>query len=322
MGTREWQLVADIGGTNARFGLNDYGAGSIPLVKRYRVSEHPEFTETLSHFLKDVADMGLWRPIPQRACLAVACPVERDVVQFTNSPWVIDRLQVSAQLYGIAVDLINDFTAVAHAVPGLTPNEWYQVGGTVAEPNRPVAILGPGTGFGVSSLVPCGSGCQVIEGEGGHVDFAPVDAEEVAVLNILRARFGRVSVERLLSGAGIMNIYQAVGQLSHKELPFQTPAEVTNAALIGIDALAVKTLGMFCRVLGSVAGNLALTVGAKGGVYIAGGIVPQCIEFLKNSDFRTRFEAKGRFRNYLATIPVRVIHKEHLGLVGAANYLN
>lgn len=322
MGAKSWDLVADIGGTNARFGLKECAAGNWQVVKRYSVSEHREFAETLTHFLSDVSEQGEWQYFPRAACLALACPVEGKRVQFTNSPWSIDRLTLSAQLNNIYVELINDFTAIAHAVPELKPNEWHQVGGTSPVPDRPVVILGPGTGLGVSSLVPIDSGFRVIEGEGGHVDFAPIDSREIAVLEILTARFGSVSVERLLSGYGIMNIYRALGQLGYKETPLSSPFEVTDAALAGIDTLAVNTLSMFCRILGSVSGNLALTLGAKGGVYIAGGIVPGIVTFLEKSDFYQRFVSKGRFRDYLADIPVRIILKENMGLIGAANKLH
>ena len=157
----------------------------------------------------------------------------------------------------------------------------------------------------------------MIEGEGGHVDFAPLDAQEALVFRELSARFGRVSVERLLSGEGIMNIYGALAVEYAGSKDYQTPAQVPEAALNASNPLAVETLELFCRVLGAVAGNLALTVGARGGVYIAGGIVPRFVEVLRRSGFRERFESKGRFRGYLAEIPVRVVVKQDLGLSGA-----
>lgn len=322
MTAKRWNLVADIGGTNARFGLEDYASRTLQAVRRYSVADHQHFSDALKSFLADVVSIGGWQLQPQAACLAVACAVESDEVRFTNSPWTINCVQLS-ELLGIdKVELINDFVAVGHAVTDLTPNDWLQIGGGSAVAGKPIAILGPGTGLGVCTLAPIGVGYQVIEGEGGHVDFAPVDAQEIAVLEILSGRFGRVSIERLLSGAGILNIYQALAQLAKKPANHETPMAVTEAALEGHETLSVKALAMFCRVLGSEAGNLTLTMGARGGVYIAGGIVPRFSEFLEQSDFRYRFESKGRFRPYLASVPVRVIVKEDLGLFGAVKKLN
>ncbi|MBR9912250.1 MAG: glucokinase [Gammaproteobacteria bacterium] len=322
MSVQPWNLVADIGGTNARFGVEDYASSKLQETRRYSVSDHAEFSDALKHFLKDVKEMGGWEALPRAACFAVACAVESDVVQFTNSPWTIDRHKVSEQLNSARLSLVNDFVAVGHAVTALKPKDWHQIGGGAPVTGRPIAILGPGTGLGVCTLVPIGTGYKVIEGEGGHVDFAPTDAQEIAVFEILNRRFGRVSAERLLSGAGILNIYQALAQLANQSPVLQAPAEVTAAALEGVDTLALKSLQMFCRTLGAVAGNLALTLGAKGGVYIAGGIVPRFIDFLEASDFRHGFENKGRFRSYLTTIPTRVITKDDLGLAGAVKKLS
>jgi glucokinase len=322
MAAKPWNLVADIGGTNARFGVEDYASSELGFTRRYSVEEYNSIADALQRFLKEVSMLGQWQPNPQAACLAVACPIERDSVQFTNSPWYIERPALSTQLGGAPVDLINDFAAVGYGVIDLKPRDWHQVGVGSPVQGKPIAILGPGTGLGVCTLVPIGAGYQVLEGEGGHVDFAPVDPQEIAVLEILTSRFGRVSAERLLSGAGIVNIYCALAQLAGKPVQYDNPAAITDAALQGVDSLSVKSLSMFCRVLGSVAGSFCLALGAKGGVYIAGGIVPRFIDFLEQSDFRHRFEAKGRFRSYMATIPVRVVLKDNLGLHGAVKKLS
>ncbi len=320
--SKPWNLVADIGGTNARFGVQNYETSNLSDIKKYSVSEHAQFESALKHLLRDVADLGCWNPVPKAVCLAVACPAEAETVQFTNSPWTIERQAISKLLDGARVDFINDFGAVGYAVTDLKPGDWRQIGQGSATPGTPIAVLGPGTGLGVCSLIPAGAGFQVVQGEGGHVDFAPIDAREIAVLEILSSRFGRVSVERLLSGSGIVNIYQALAQLDKKDPVFETPAEITEAASKGTDTLSVESLQLFCRVLGAVAGNLALTLGAKGGVYIAGGIVPRFVDFFEQSDFRHRFESKGRFSNYLASIPTRLITKDDLGLAGAVKKLN
>jgi len=316
-----WNLIADIGGTNARFGLEDYASSQLQFVRHYSVSEFARFDQALSRFLAEVIEMGDWSASPRAACLAVASPVDGDVIQFTNSAWAINRQDIAVKIRA-PVSLINDFAAVGYAVSGLKPKDWHQVGPGTPVEGKPIAIVGPGTGLGVCSLIPVGTGYQVIEGEGGHVDFSPVDEQEAAVLHLLSRRFGRVSVERLLSGAGILNIYQAQAQLANKQPLHDSPAAVTESALNGVETLAVNSLAMFCRVLGGVAGNLALTLGAKGGVYIAGGIVPRIIDFLEQSEFRHRFEAKGRFRDYLGNIPVRVVLQQNLGLMGAIRKLN
>jgi glucokinase len=215
------------------------------------------------------------------------------------------------------VDVINDFAAVGHAVAVLQAGDWRQVGGAEPVAGKPVAVIGPGTGLGICTLVPTRAGYQVVDGEGGHVDFAPVDARELAVLELLLQKYQRVSVERLLSGAGIVTIHQSLAALAGIAPSADSPARITELALAGEDSLSVNTLQMFCRILGSTAGNLALTVGARGGVYIAGGIVPRFVDVLAQSGFRHRFEDKGRFRSYLADIPVRVVTRDHLGLLGA-----
>ena len=318
MENKSWMLVADIGGTNARFGVYDQVDEKLAFVKSYRVVEHQRFEEALAHFVDDVIGLGLWHRYPRHVCLAVACPIDGDLVIFTNSPWKIDRLTVSKLLGNSPTNIINDFTAVAYAVSNLRPEDWLEVHPGVPMKDRPIAILGPGTGLGVSTLIPFGEQYKVIEGEGGHVDFAPVDAHEIAILEKLTAQFGRVSVERLLSGSGIVNIYRCLAELACRESHLQSPEAITEAAIAGSDSLAVRTMQVFFRVLGSVAGDLALTVGAKGGIYIAGGIVPRFIDLLVASEFSYRFEAKGRFRPYLNIIPVRLVVKENLGLYGAA----
>lgn len=317
MSVKSWNLVADVGGTNARFGLLDPATGNLDAIEYYSVQDHAAFTDALGHFLADVDKLGGWARRPLAACIAVACPAEGDLISFTNSPWQLHRQEVAGMLNLAAVDVINDFAAVGHAVAVLQPGDWRQLDAGVPIPGKPVAVIGPGTGLGVCTLVPTDAGYQVVDGEGGHVDFAPVDARERAVLELLLQKFERVSVERLLSGAGLVTIHQSLAALAGMAPSADSPARITELALADEDSLAVETLQMFCRILGSTAGNLALTVGARGGVYIAGGIVPRFIDFLAQSGFRHRFEDKGRFRSYLADIPVRVVTRSHLGLLGA-----
>src|SRR5690606_21338718 len=287
-----WYLVADIGATNARLAVADLTSGRLQHVTTYQVAAYPDFALVLQEFLAVVAAAGRWRESPEAACLAVASVIDGDRAALTNSPWILHRPAIAGLLATEFVALINDFVAVGHGVADLVAADWRQLGGARPEAGKPVAVLGPGTGLGMCALVPADTGYVVVDSEGGHVDFAPVTAREMDVLAVLAAHFGRVSVERLLSGPGIVNIYRALAQLADVPAGDRGPADILTAVLAGSDGLAVETLNIFCGVLGSVAGNLALTLGAKGGVYIAGGIVPRMLDLLERSDFRHRFEAK------------------------------
>lgn len=317
--TRRWWLVADIGGTNARFGLVEAGC-ELQMNRYYSVADHDTLECVLTDFLNDVAVDGRWCTLPDAACIAVAGPAEPAVIRFTNSPWIIERDLLRNRLGGAELHIINDFAAVGYAVAQLKESDWLSIGGGTAIPGRPAVVAGAGTGLGVCTLVPFEGGYRVLEGEGGHVDFGATNAREYAVLQILTARYGRISAERLLSGAGILNIYTALAQIDGHSIQHTDPAAVTAAALTG-DLFAVQALEMFCGLLGAFAGNLALTVGARGGVYIAGGIAPRFTALLARSSFRERFEDKGRLRAYLAGIPVRIVLKNDLGLSGAIDYL-
>ena len=313
--------MADIGGTNARFAV-DAADGDIEHVLRYAVADFESFDLALERLLTDVAASDEWRDLPAAACIAVACPPVGEVIRFTNSHWQIDRRRTAERLGLAAIEVINDFAAVGYAVSALRPEDWRQLGGGEALADHPIAIFGPGTGLGVCSVVPAGGRWQVISGEGGHVDFAPVDDVEIEVLRVLRARFGRVSYERLLCGAGIVNIFGALAELDGKPAELDTAAAITGAALAGGHDLAERTLDLFFAVLGSVAGNLALTLGAHGGVYIAGGIVPRLADLAAASRLRERFAAKGRLSGFIETIPLRLILRDNLGLFGAGRRLD
>jgi len=316
-----WQLVADIGGTNARFAALPSGQLESEHQFFYTVAEHQDFIQLLAELLEDIGAATGWHEPPQAACLAVACPADGERVSFTNSHWQFSKTDAAAAL-GCELLVINDFAAVAHGVAQLSGDDLLQVGGGTAETGKAIAVIGPGTGLGVSGLVPSGNGYAVIEGEGGHVSFAPTGSRQLALLGVLQERFGdRVSVERLLSGAGLVNIYTALAALDGSAPRYTEAAQVSAAALAGDDLLASETLALFCEILGSVAGDLALTLGATGGVYLAGGILPRVRELFVSSDFRRCFEAKGRFVNYLAAIPVYLVVREQLGLLGAAHYL-
>ncbi|MEM6604777.1 MAG: glucokinase [Pseudomonadota bacterium] len=318
---RPWYLLADIGGTNARFGVGDTQSSDLHFLCTEAVSDHPSARSALESFLSRVRASGEWEPLPAEGCLAVACPTDEPVITFTNSDWIIDKQDLALFMKLDRLSVINDFSAIAYATTSLGESNWEQIGPGAEQQQQPIAILGPGTGLGVSGIFRDGGEARVLSGEGGHVDFAPVGPEELEVLRVLLGRYKRVSAERLLSGAGLQNIYWALSELGGTPSVHATPADITTSAVASEDPVAVASLMLFCSVLGGVAGNLALTLGARGGVYIAGGIAPRILGFLKNSPFRERFVAKGRFRDYLDAIPTRVITADNPGLLGALTYL-
>jgi glucokinase len=217
--------------------------------------------------------------------------------------------------------VINDFTAVAHAVTVLNQQQKEQVGQGQAVAGDNIAVFGPGTGLGVKHLTMTEQGWLALDGEGGHVDFAPVDEEDLAIWRFLTAKYGHASAEEVMSGRGLLQIYQALAVQRGVAAVFDDPADITDRALDGSCELSQATLSQFCRIMGSFAGNLALNMGTRGGVYIGGGIAPRFLNFLKDSDFRMRFEAKGRFRDYVASIPTFIITEPDHGLIGAMAYL-
>ncbi len=307
-------LIADIGGTNARFALVTPGCSEALQPMVFHCADFAGPAEAARSYLEKV---GPDRP-PRRAAFAVASPVLADRIEMTNHVWRFSVAEVRRRLELEQLDVVNDFIAVALAVPHLGKDDKVAVGGGQAEPTAPVAVLGPGTGLGVSALVPAAGGWIPIPTEGGHVTMAAADDREAEVLAWLRARQGHVSAERVLSGPGLVNLYTALCGLAGEPVQTISPAEVTHRAAEG-DQRAAESLAMFFAMLGTVAGNLALTVGARGGVVIAGGIVPQVLPAFLASDFRRRFEDKGRFTGYLEQIPVHVaIHPypAFLGLAG------
>ena len=314
---KDWNLVADIGGTNARFAMHDIDSDELKNITVLSVAEYSSFIVALQHAISLLTESGQWKSVPAAVCLAVACPVYQDLIRFTNSHWTFSKTELSASLGHIPLDVINDFSAIAYSITALKADEWFQLGGGKARTEKPIAILGPGTGLGMCTLVPVDRGFVVLDGEGGNSDFAPATPQEIAILQELSTRFRHVSIENLLSGKGIINIYQALCKLESTSIVHTTARDISTAAMQGTDDMAVETLSVFCRILGATAGNLAMITGAKGGVYIAGGIPPKIIDFIANSECRSRFEDKGRFTSYVAEIPLRVLLKKQPGLNGA-----
>ena len=317
----EWSLVADIGGTNARFSALPLGGLESEYTFNHSVEEHPQFAELIVDVIKEISSATGWNSAPKNACFAVACPADKEEIAFTNSHWHFTKSELKGLLNCEQVWVINDFEAVAHGVTELNDKDFVQIGGDAPVADKPIGILGAGTGLGIAGLVNLDKGYHVLDTEGGHADFPPINDQQAAVVNLLREEYGRVSLERLLSGKGILNIYKSLCALESVDIAFDKPADIVAAALEGEDSIALQTLNMFCEGMGSAAGNLALTLGAKGGIYIAGGVVPRFIDFFIKSDFRHKFEEKGRFVSYLKPIPIFIVVRENLGLLGAAKKL-
>jgi glucokinase len=309
-------LIADIGGTNARFALTDPAAARPTCLhsKSLRNADFASLQHAAEHYLSLVGSR------PARAAIALACPITGDEIRLTNRAWSFSRGELRQALGLDELQLINDFGAVAHAVPALAPDERVFLYGQAREPlEGPISMLGPGTGLGVAQLVGAQDrGWEVVETEGGHVSFAPQGDEEQAIARWLTSRHGRVSNERVLCGRGLSQIDAVLRDAIHdREHELRDPADIVRAALEGHDAAARRALARFCAVLGSVAGDMALVHGART-VVIAGGMVPRFIPFLKASAFRERFLAKGRFAAYLENVAIHVITHPHPGLLGAA----
>jgi glucokinase len=314
------RLVGDVGGTHARFALVLQASGAVQQVARYRCDDFDTLWQAVQRYLAEHTQVA-----PRSCAIGVATPVMGDHVQLTNHPWSFSIRELQ-QLLGVERLLVlNDFSALALSLPALPATELRQVGGGVAVPGAPMALIGPGTGLGVSGLlpVPGGHGHVPIGGEGGHVTLSSFEPEEAAVLARLHQVFGHASAERALSGPGLENLHQAVCEVAGHATARWPAQQITERALAGDDAAAVKTLTVFCGLLGNVAGNVALTLGARGGVYIGGGIVPQLGAWFDRSPFRQRFESKGRFTDYLRAIPTWVVQSEvSPALIGASRALD
>ena len=308
-------LVADIGGTNARLGLVTGEGNEIFGIEQISNKNYPRLLDVINDYLSKAQCIVQ----PKKACFAVASPVTSDNIHFTNNSWSFSINEMKCQLGLESLHVINDFEAVARSIPYLGPREIYKVGGGEALPHQAMAVLGPGTGLGMAALVPASPKAIPLATEGGHASFAALDATEEFIAHFLRQTQGFVSNEDLLSGGGLVHIYQALAALHKKPSLHTQAAIISQLAQDGSDPLCREALERFCMILGSVAGDYALQVGAKGGVYIAGGIVPRFKEFLSTSGFRERFENKGRFRSYLQAIPAFVVIAQQPGLIGAAS---
>ena len=313
------RLLGDIGGTNARFAWQSDPASMPSDIDTLAAGAYPGLLEAIVDYL----DMH-GKPVPASCAIGIANPVLGDHVQMTNHHWSFSVSDLQRELGLQRLRVINDFTALALALPTLDRSERRQVGGGQGVPGEPIGLVGPGTGLGVSGLVPTGRGEAAVplDGEGGHVSLAATDEREDQVVGVLRRRFGHASAERAVSGQGLENLYQALCELDGEAVPPLVAPEITDRALQG-EPRCVEVLGLFFSFLGTVAGNLALSLGARGGVYIGGGIVPRLGDAIDRSSFRRSFEQKGRMTSYLAGIPTFVIQAEvSPALVGASRALD
>lgn len=312
------RLLGDVGGTNARFAWQAHEGAALTHPRVLPCAHHEGLAEAIEAYLQ-IAKLSP----PVAASIGIANPVTGDLVVMTNHHWSFSIQALQQRLALQQLKVINDFTALALALPSLTVDQKIQIGGHTALPHAPVALLGAGTGLGVSGLIPSGPHWLPIAGEGGHVTLAAQTAQEFAVIEHIRQKYGHVSAERVLSGQGLADLYVALAECTGQAAAPLSAGDISQRALQDKDPLSLACLDMFAGFLGSVAGDLALTLGARGGVYIGGGIVPRFLGWFEGSSFRQRFEAKGRFTAYLRDIPVWVIQaQESPALLGAARALD
>jgi glucokinase len=311
-------VVVDIGGTHARFAIATIGGdGAIALSapETLRTVDHASFQTAWEAFRSRCGGT-----LPRAVSMAIAGPVDGDVIRFTNNPWIIRPALVEAKLGVDRFTIVNDFAAVAHAVARAEDSEFLHLAG----PDQPlgrngtISVIGPGTGLGVAHVWRDGTKYRVQATEGGHIDFAPRDSIEDAILARLRGRHNRVSVERVVAGPGIVEIYQTLAAIEHRALPERGAIAIWTAGQDGSDSLAAAAVDRFCLSLGSVAGDITLAQGGFAGVVIAGGLGYRIRDTLLNSGFAERFRAKGRFESLMAAIPVKLIVHPQPGLFGAA----
>lgn len=309
-------LVGDIGGTNARLAICNLADGTLSDPIIYSALDNDSLESVIQKFRQDTGHDF------KDACIAIACPVNQDYIKMTNNPWAFSKKQMQENLGLDKLLVVNDFTAMCMSVTCLKEASMVKIGGGEPVRDAPIAVYGAGTGLGVAHLIRHEGKWIPLSGEGGHVDLAPGNMSEDMVLIALRARIGHVSAERVLSGQGLLNLYEAIAMRNERLRTGLTPADITASALSSHpDPDCLEALNTFCRLMGRFGGNLALTLGTFGGVYVAGGVVPRFIDFFKNSRFREAFEDKGRFKSYLENIPVYVINEPKAGLLGAAAYL-
>lgn len=316
-------LVADIGGTNARFGLvniagmqqsqPDYTA---QLQKTLKCAEYA----TIAEMIRDYGQQA-GTALPAYACLAIAGPIKQGRVRMTNLKWEFAIADLQQELNMKALDVLNDFAALAYSMPHLGSAELHEIHSGQADPDASMLAVGPGTGFGMAALVPHAGRWKIAPTEGGHTNFAPGTLEEVEVLKYLLTQQARVSVENLVSGSGLVLLYRALAAVKGQQAQDFTPADVSERGLAGTDPLCRSAVDTFCAILGSVVGDKGLSTGARGGIYLGGGIVPRLLEHLPNTTFLQRYMDKGPMTDYMQAIPLNAIVKDTAALIGTAAWL-
>jgi glucokinase len=312
-------LVADIGGSNARFGWLAGVGESVAHVRKLPVVDFETPALAVRTYLRDLEnELGNAYRAPRRAAFAVATAVGGDHIDFTNSCWSFSRAAVQRELQLDELLVLNDFEALAFSLPYLKPSQLRAHAGNMIAPTGSLAVIGPGTGLGVAGLTQTQQGWAVLPGEGGHATLSAANDFESELLSRVRREFTHVSAERLLSGIGLPVLHAALADVLGKPCSKLAAEAIVEFGLAKADSICDQTIDVFCALLGSFAGNVALTLGARGGVYIGGGIVPRFGDRFFESAFRERFEAKGRFSRYLSQIPTALITDTLAALSGAA----
>ncbi|MCM2973038.1 MULTISPECIES: glucokinase [Larsenimonas] len=309
-------LVGDIGGTNARFALVTPGSFDLHDIETLPCADYANLDDAVRAYLEKVGSKA-----PKEACLAFACPVHDDTVKMTNNPWRFSKRAMKEELGLDNFKAINDFTAMALGLPHIPEEDLIQIGGGHSESGRARLVIGPGTGLGVAGLAPSQRYWIPLSAEGGHASFAPTDDFEVKLLCWFREQYGRVSIERILCGQGLLDLYRALCEFAGITATLDSPAAVTDAAREGNEQ-AKGAIMLFCKILGDATGDAALTLGARGGVYLCGGVLPRILDFLQESDFRRAFADKGRMGHYTDSIATWVVKAKWTGLLGAAEALH
>lgn len=316
------RLLADIGGTNARFAL-ETRPQHFEAITVLPCNAYPSLKDAIAVFLASPEVTSICNAPIRHAAVAIANPVDGDEVRMTNHHWLFSIEALRTELGLETLVVVNDFAALAMALPHLSADQKIKIGGGAEQPGHAIGLIGAGTGLGVSGIIPAGEYWIPLHSEGGHVTFSPFDESEVDVLRFCWREYKHVSAERLLSGMGLEIIYRALQDSSASgSTEILDAAEISRRALQGSCAICVRTIECFCAILGGVAGNVAMTLGALGGMYIGGGIVPRLGHLFTNSQFRERFEAKGRFSQYLSQIPTYVITAEYPAFLGVSAILS
>lgn len=313
-------VVADIGGTNARFalvrGLNEKGSFDLEQQVTYATEDFATMQSCLAAYIGQLVDAK-----PKHVCLAIAGPVMGDNIAMTNLSWAWSTSAVKTELGLTRLAVINDFTAQACSLPLLSSDDLLEVKAGVEVAGATKAVLGPGTGLGAAGLLPVGDKWYPISGEGGHRNLAADTDEEYAIVKHLNAELGHVSLETLLCGSGLLRLHKTLAKVRGIAESCDSPSDITHAAASGNDALALDTVNMFCGMLGSASADLALTMGARGGLYLGGGILPRFGQMLHDSPFVARFKAKGIMSHFVAEIPVKLITHPHPALLGTVGWM-